>query len=262
MSDYLNNLVGRTLRLAPVVRPRLPSLFEPLPAEGGVSVEAFLPPHEDGKSASAAVAVAPPSMNADVASANPVTNSPNLMSGRIGGQPGNGSGVMDQPVPLTYANSAAQPVPTPVSTQTFGTNRPSIPDQTLKSGPTPHGPAGSPANVPRPIGPSVTTRADMRTESGPPGTPEERSLARPTPLNNESMRAVAASLGRERGRSRGRGPSPAAPAPDAPPKISVTIGRVDVRAVYPPAQAPRPRNVHPAPMSLDEYLKQQAEGRR
>src|SRR5262249_47760761 len=34
MSDYLAHLVARTLERTPVIQPRLPSVFEPLPAAG------------------------------------------------------------------------------------------------------------------------------------------------------------------------------------------------------------------------------------
>src|SRR5260370_32811872 len=36
MSDYLNNLVERTLKVAPVVQPRLASMFESGPTAAGV----------------------------------------------------------------------------------------------------------------------------------------------------------------------------------------------------------------------------------
>ena len=47
MSNFLNNLVARTLNLAPVVQPRLASRFEPLSApDQSVEVEAQPPPAE------------------------------------------------------------------------------------------------------------------------------------------------------------------------------------------------------------------------
>jgi hypothetical protein len=45
------------------------------------------------------------------------------------------------------------------------------------------------------------------------------------------------------------------------PTIRITIGRVDVRAVTPPATAPRPAPTPPQPLSLEDYAKQR-EGRR
>jgi hypothetical protein len=55
----------------------------------------------------------------------------------------------------------------------------------------------------------------------------------------------------------------AAEAPEAPESVVVTIGRIDVRAIFAPPQAVRRANrTQPQPMSLDEYLKQRSEGRR
>jgi hypothetical protein len=48
-----------------------------------------------------------------------------------------------------------------------------------------------------------------------------------------------------------------------PETVVVTIGRVDVRAIFaPPQAAPRAVRTQPQPLSLDEYLKQRNEGRR
>src|SRR5947209_3775003 len=58
MNDYLHNLVARTLQRSPVVRPRLPSLFESFAA--GQAVNASSPSetiHEDGTSTGPAAEV-------------------------------------------------------------------------------------------------------------------------------------------------------------------------------------------------------------
>jgi hypothetical protein len=49
-----------------------------------------------------------------------------------------------------------------------------------------------------------------------------------------------------------------------PPVIRVTIGRVEVRAQFPPDASPRPTARHKgaAPLSLEEYARQRSEGRR
>ncbi len=64
----------------------------------------------------------------------------------------------------------------------------------------------------------------------------------------------------------GRPPGESAPPRDqeAPPVIEITIGRVEVKAVYPPAPPARPREAVPvAPrLSLEEYLRNQNGGRR
>lgn len=52
-------------------------------------------------------------------------------------------------------------------------------------------------------------------------------------------------------------------APTHPPRITVTIGRVEVRAVPPPPPSSRPRPQPPAPrLSLDEYLRRREGGTR
>ena len=60
------------------------------------------------------------------------------------------------------------------------------------------------------------------------------------------------------------GNSAAADGLPAAPTIEITIGRVEVRAVQPPAPAPRPKTTSPhAPaLSLEEYLRNQNGGRR
>lgn len=62
-------------------------------------------------------------------------------------------------------------------------------------------------------------------------------------------------------------PAPVMPrepvAPMHPPRITVTIGRVEVRAVPPPPPSSRPRPQPPAPrLSLDEYLRRREGGTR
>ena len=56
----------------------------------------------------------------------------------------------------------------------------------------------------------------------------------------------------------------AAETPSPPPTIEVTIGRVEVRAMHPPAPVVRPKPVAPAAprLSLEEYLRNQNGGRR
>jgi hypothetical protein len=50
---------------------------------------------------------------------------------------------------------------------------------------------------------------------------------------------------------------------EAPETVVVTIGRVDVRAIFPaPQPVPRANRPQSQALSLDEYLKQRSEGRR
>jgi len=58
-----------------------------------------------------------------------------------------------------------------------------------------------------------------------------------------------------------RGPFPTRREEAAPaPIIQVSIGRIEVRATPPPAQAPRPRPSAPSAVSLEDYLRQRSKG--
>jgi len=46
------------------------------------------------------------------------------------------------------------------------------------------------------------------------------------------------------------------------PIIRVTIGRVEVRALHPPAPAPKPAKPAPPKLSLEDYLQQREKGSR
>jgi hypothetical protein len=50
--------------------------------------------------------------------------------------------------------------------------------------------------------------------------------------------------------------------PALPPTIRITIGRVEVRAVVPPAPQAKPRSTHAPKLPLDEYLRSRNGGRR
>jgi hypothetical protein len=58
-------------------------------------------------------------------------------------------------------------------------------------------------------------------------------------------------------------PAPVSEAASSTPTIRVTIGRIDVRAVTPPAPPPRPKQARPGPtLSLDDYARQRKGGER
>jgi hypothetical protein len=109
----------------------------------------------------------------------------------------------------------------------------------------------------RPPGPASPADARRRADPGARGAPEQPRAAPPRrPLDRP--RAVF----RPRAIRR-TAPEPAAPnAPANEPPVRVTIGRIEVRAVTPPAPQPRPRPERPGPLSLNDYLEQRREGRR
>jgi hypothetical protein len=127
--------------------------------------------------------------------------------------------------------------------------------------------ADNPAPPPAPVPPVHAVEGPERLAPSPEPVPAPATRVEPQVVNLPEEPPA------------GRGPQPGsptvvpalpAPAPPAAPReeqqpprpaINVTIGRVEVRAVFapPPQPAPRPQ---PAPaMSLEEYLKQRDGGR-
>lgn len=104
-------------------------------------------------------------------------------------------------------------------------------------------------------------REPRRATVAPPPAPEVAPLAATPAVRERDATAVRPTrrVARERaGDDRRRDPSPA----EAPPAVEVTIGRIEVRVVPPPAPAPARRaDRRPAATSLDDYLRARGAGR-
>jgi len=248
MSDYLGNLIARTVSPAIAVRPQLPSLFEPAPATR------------------------------------------ETMSGPEFEQ----ENFVEQP-PVTQPSEKLAPMPLSIPTPRQSVLRQSeqtVPEisptkKTLRASQESH-PAVQPRIFPRAAPtlrrdePSNSTRhrldviksplrdllasapasheVSAREETGPsqPGVASKPVVVR-EPRDHElptrsEVQAIVPTI---------RPLSPIASLPPAaataPPTINVTIGRVEIRAVQPPAQQrakPKPATV----LSLDDYLRQRAKG--
>ncbi len=114
------------------------------------------------------------------------------------------------------------------------------------------------------IPPAAPGQQRIRTTEGdPPRALDWSEQATATlPLPAQAKRAIPTSTA-----APVAGPVPArqrAAAAESPaPVIRVTIGRVDVRAEFPPSTSrPEVRKTEPARLSLDEYMKQRSEGKR
>jgi len=243
MSDYLNSLVTRTLRLAPVVQPRPASLFEPV-AAGPISEPAF----EVSENRSTQETPAPPlRVLAELPDA-PLNNTPNTFSK---------DSRQEVLPPLAKSTTLLPAQATPPSPFTVSAKQVihevSVPDVT----PTRNDRESTSSNDARPtptlIRPEVrifSSHSDSETV--------QPSLTTPplAPVLPYTARADSAP------RSRNLNAQPTEPA-EAPGTVVVTIGRVDVRAIFtPPQPAPRANRTQSQALSLDEYLKQRSEGRR
>jgi hypothetical protein len=130
-------------------------------------------------------------------------------------------------------------------------------------------PEGVPHVPPPPATPAVEVPERRRPRASqaarPAGRPTTRAAPRHAPEAARGLGAGELVTAPVRPATRRRTAEPAAPtrvASELPP-VRVTIGRIEVRAVAPPAETPpRPAPRRPAPLSLDEYLEQRRSGRR
>ena len=266
MSDYLNNLVARALNLTPVVQPRLTSLFEP-------SVQGGVPPSFEPETVRESITAREQSHQTSLASVEPAPGLLTQPRPPISVEPGEvevgqkprsriesfqlheeyreaeykEADSKEQFVPRTAALVQAPllswpmaPLSAPpVSNVVIGslTQASSVEQNAQTDSAQPQRSASdisgrvvpAPAQPLQPSTPAIT----VRQPDSPPITPTRRVI-------NQTAEAV-----------------------EPRQTVSVTIGRIDVRAVFPQPSAPRvSRTEKPAAMSLDEYLKQRSEGRR
>lgn len=262
MNDYLDNIVGRTLQLAPVVRPRVPSLFEPLSAAAGVA-----PTHEDETLPVAGSEVFDLIKAAGRGPREPAkSDSGSQRSGAVESAPGKefGSSGNVAPQPDQFGLSSRQilsPVLAQTKTSAVSPVGPLLStaemhgDQSVLELPVTASGFDTPSKAFK-IATRRIAKANLADEST---LGERRELIEATAQRALASRLARSALRRDSAQLQ-------APNDDAAPEtptISVTIGRIDVRAIYPQPQTQQAaRRVHSGPMSLDEYLKQRSGGRK
>ena len=230
MSDYLNNIVARSLSVADVVQPRVPHLFEQTVTATPVDAE----PVSRGESVAERV------IDYSEAQQIPYSASPSAPV-----NPTVASPVLEQFQPEPAAPVALSP------TQVLP--EPPMPDTSTKSAAT--AAANAPAtqqrravnqNAGRVVDPVVPSRV------GPSQTKPSATVRNGEPVT----RRTAASISQAALPPVNRGEQQLAP-------IRINIGRVDVRAIMPAAPPVVPNSSRPKPaLSLESYLKQREEGKR
>jgi hypothetical protein len=252
MSDYLNNIVSRSLSVAEVVQPRVPHLFEQTPA-GVVSAEDVVPvlsaetSFDFGRAGESSYAPAPPATVT-----LPHIAAPSFEPFRT--EPSREAAV---PARAPARVSDAPEQPTPAAEVTNRIIRPAVPEDV--------GPivCTVPPRVAVPNQPRVT-RGQTQAENFPGSIEPDRTAParndrsviirvpeRATPTHPSIANAVL--------------PPPPLnqPAEQSLPPIKINIGRVEVRAVMPAAPPPVSYAVRAKPaLSLESYLKQREEGKR
>ena len=262
MSDYLNNLVARALNLTPVVQPRLTSLFEP--SVGGGVARSFKPETARESLTSREQSHQPSLAWVEPAPAplfQPLTPiSVERGEGEVGPKPRSRFESFQLHEEHREAESKEQPPPRAAA----------LVQAPLLS--VPMAPPSAPPASSVVIGSltqSSVAEQNAQTDSAQPQPSGSASdiFARVEPAPAQPLRpSTPAIIVRQPNTSpimpTRRVMKPTAEAVE-PQTISVTIGRIDVRAVFPQPPAPRvSRTERPAAMSLDEYLKQRSGGRR
>ena len=226
--DLLTRLAGRTLGVEPVARPRAATLFEPSPdiMATELAVEAERPAPLNRAQAITGISAARGGLEPEFSASEPERHSPVRLTDTPGRR--------DEPhlPPTTRDRTATQTralvgrqelLATSAITADRNQHRPPIPAQEPES--------GSAARQGRPI--------EKLELLSPPPRLAQMPLKQPA---SEPMPAA--------------GPIPSVPRLQESPEVKVSIGRIEVRAVTPPAPAPAARPARPSRMmSLDDYLR-------
>lgn len=275
MSDYLDNLVNRSLNLKEVVQPRPISLFEPLPGTAWpppgplTALEMAERETVSGEQAFESLQAAPRAAGRPLAS--PFATSP-------GTEPGYLSDSLAISVRRARSSAGQQPLTTTaLETDETGPEPPRIqpgPD----SGPPTCPPIPGIPVQPEPAmehtvierivslaAPPPTQAVSLSTEAAPRRRPpelESRTVVRAAlPQTGPAAATPVVARPQVRPYPEPGLPSAASPAAKPEPTIQVTIGRIEVRAT--PAASPPKKQTPTAPMlSLADYLRQRNGGAR
>jgi hypothetical protein len=292
MSDYLNNLLARSRNLAPVVQPRLASLFEPATPNSGAANRPLFEATSSGE-AHAESESSPqlsPSLPAQTAQPSPqhlqttivVPHAPPQQRQREGGERYESRedssrhslqplSTVTPPAPLLTAPPArtAPDVqretieilrPLPSSTQLPARrNEAGERNETRRAGEADgqQNWEGLEPKVRQVVSEELTSfrRTQTRAADGAEAGTQQQAQASQTPVVAQRQ---------DNGTKKSAQAFPVETA-ETSPTINVSIGRVDVRAIISPqpaAPAERPPAQKRGTLSLDEYLKQRSGGRR
>lgn len=274
MNDFLSQLAARSWGSAEMIRPRLPSFYEPAPntvgSEGRMDVTAMFDAEERSEVAIAGPRTLRPANGVEESRLEPKRD------GRVVAP--------EWATPLVDREGPSPTLPPPHQKgDTTGVVRPALPEASAAGsrppvvrvlpavlGVTPagHPPITSAANphggVERPpIGGSSQPGSPERHERvaagdrsrGVESRPEKELYLRPRPPAEDlAVRPRAPSVPQFASANRARTRAEA----EGEPVIQVTIGRIEVRAASGPAPATPKARARPAVMSLDEYLRSRA----
>ena len=283
MSNFFTHLISRSFgheQTEAVVRPCPPSLFEsratqdmgrfldneqPVFAETADSHGVFSPPPGDRRPSAR-----PLMQKTRFQSLNTFEHLPHdnkHAAGTMADQTAS-TEAEEMPVSAPTPSVSRQPTqPTPLHAAEVNRPRPPAADNPAKQS-IPITPASHPAPAPEIPGTKLPPAMDVAEEPVRPMPPEQvpvtNAVVTPDLPQKRHEQFSQQLLGGIKASRQLGSPHPlSAPSEPAQPTIQVTIGRVEVRAVTPPAPPARPPRPAPAPsLALDDYLKQRREGRR
>ena len=241
MSNFLNNLVARTLNLAPVVQPRITSRFEPFTApDQNVEVEA---PRAEPQVTTTKIIESRITEPAPVVVVAPKIEHEQVINTIRNTHVESKHEVVRQPIVEKIRERVH--TETRINTEKNTDSRLEIRENRILEPPreieqkVPFNPR---LNLAEPA--PVTREVPVTTPQQPLIVPRVVTRVEPAPIAPPSRFEIL-------------------PQPQIEPTetINVTIGRVDVRAVF-SAQAPKAPVRSSSTSSLDDYLKQRSEGRR
>jgi hypothetical protein len=282
MSDYLGNLVTRTISQATVVRPQLPSIFEPSIASGQVRSELELAQEAFSEPT-------PITHRTETAALNPRSVLTPRQS--VLGEP--------EPTPITSTEKTAMPTPPsilmpsqsvvrelePITLQAsrpkkvrHATEEPEPSSENAVRGPPSkrRKPKSVPVQVEANVAPVAPELRKNDSRAGQRQSSSRRARASEAPTSvsqlstsdssQKSPNLVRPAATAQKARVvgavipaiRSLPQFPRTPAPASAPTINVTIGRVEIRATspVPPPQRARPKSANV--LSLEDYLRQRA----
>lgn len=264
MSDYLNNMVARALNSASLIQPRLPSLFEP-PSLAAEWLPSALPPKtetaDDESSTRGTSFDASPRTQPSVRKFPGDTSPPPLMptpdSWRRQPERSDAGPAAERPLePQQAEHGATIPLPPQTVGRRHAATSPTGGETVPQSSPE------TPVSIPSIA--ALKARMVLPKGGGERGGEPAESTSTPATQSAAPARVAAPPPEKILIKPATRAVNEPMIVQEQPPKIRITIGRVEVRAIMPP-QSPSssPRPVRPqARLSLDDYLKQREESQR
>jgi len=292
MTDFLKNLIGRSRGTIEVAQPRIPSLFEPyrrgegllgsVPGLAGSRADAASPAPPGADSGADRTPLPPRTPTFRTSPLSPdALEGPTSADESEPSRPVMSANLEGTPWPSLAPHRLERPAP-PGQNQGSTTDAEISPVQSAAPGPSPESSAPARSAWNRVVLPGVdpspqnlTGSLESRPSPPPRATPgglgqiEHAQNVTPgaSPSLLPSLLALQASPLRAAVRPpiapRAGGPDRVAVSAPAPPSVQVSIGRVEVRAVFPePAarRAPLPKSKPMIP--LGEYLNQRQRGKR